>query len=240
MQQTVGMTLVLAVLAGSLSGCGQAVGPNAALARQAALTRARATEGPPARQFYERMKGHYTGSLTITGDRVTLAYPDQPAAIYDFAETARSGQVHVTIGEFQTLLPFADLMEGAADDGAGAEVLPVLLVPIALDMAAAGAQALALYWLGHRGDAFDKRDAAKAVALGMALAIVPFLGEMSALGKIVPVAAKLVAGAGGFGAREIARAAAAMSGEILDLVKYLYKLHKAKQGVESASPILGA
>ena len=50
----------------------------------------------------------------------------------------------------------------------------------------------------------------------------------------------LVASSGGFGAREIARAAAAMSGEILELVKYLYKLHKAKQGGEAASPILGA
>lgn len=234
---------VVASLAGSvLAGCGQA-GPSgsagpAGVRRAAGALHGLAQEASLARRFYERMKPTYAGKVAIVGDRVTLSYPDQPASVYDFTDTPRTGQVLVSIGEFRTAIAVADLLAGAADEGPGAEVLPALLVPIALDMAAAGGQALVLYWLGHRGDEFDKGDAAKCVALAMALAIVPFLGEMSALGHILPVAVKLVASSNGFAAREVMRAAAALSGEILELVKFLIKLRKARQGGEGAPGII--
>lgn len=238
MRRSVTLTLVAALAMGTLAGCGQAGPGQTAAARRAAAVQAR--EASPAKQFYQRMKGMYAGEVTIAGDRVSLAYPDQPVSVYDFADTAHTGQVRVTIGEFETAMAFADLMADAPEGGAGAEILPALLVPIALDMAAAGGQALVLYWLGHRGEDFDKGDAAKCVALAMALAIVPFLGEMSALGHILPVAAKLVGSSNGFAAKEVMRAAAAMSGEIIELVRFLIKLRKSKKAGEGTPGIIGA
>ena len=239
MRRLVSVTLVAALASGVLVGCGQADPLGAAGARKAAAqARGFAQQGSPARQFFERIKGSYAGHVERDGDRVTLTYPDQPVSVYDFTDTARTGQVRVTIGAFETTLDFAALMIGAPEEGLGPEVLPALLVPIALDMAAAGGQALIMYWISHRGEEFDKGDAAKAVALGMALAIVPFLGEMSALGHILPVAAKLVANSNGFAAREVMRAAAAMSGEIIDLVRYLLKLRKAKKAGEGTPGII--
>ncbi len=233
MRRLVTLTLVASLAGSMLAGCASTGPASPGGARKAAgALRGLGKEASIARQFYERVKQTYAGQVAIEGERVSLTYPDQPVSIYDFTDTPRTGQVRVSIGEFETALPFADLMAGAPDEGVGAEVLPVLLVPIALDMAAAGGQALVLYWLGHRGDEFDKGDATKVVALAMALSIVPFLGEMSALGHILPVAAKLIANSNGFAAREVMRAAAAMSGEIIDLVKYLLKLRKAKKGGE--------
>lgn len=239
MRRLVTYTVVASLAAGVLAGCGQAGAPGAVGARKgAAQLRGLSAQASLARQFYERVKANYAGSVAIEGDRVTLTYPDQPVSIYDFSDTPRTGKVAVTIGSFETELSMADLMASAPEEGVGTEVLPALLVPIALDMAAAGGQALIMYWIGHRGDEFDKGDAAKAVALAMALAIVPFLGEMTALGHILPVAAKLVASSNGFAAKEIMRAAAGMSGEIIELVKYLIKLRKAKKGGEAVPGVI--
>lgn len=238
MRRSVSLTLVAALTAGLVAGCGQAGPGQAAGVRRASAIQAR--EAAPARLFYQRMKATYAGEVTLQGDRVSLAYPDQPISVYDFAETPRTGQVRVIIGAFETSTTLADLMTDAPEGGAGPEVLPALLVPIALDMAAAGGQALVLYWLGHRGEDFDKGDAAKCVALAMALAIVPFLGEMTALGHIIPVAAKLVASSNGFAAKEVMRAAAAMSGEIIELVRFLIKLRKSKKAGEGTPGIIGA
>ena len=237
MRRLVSITVATALAAGALAGCGQAGPAGLAGARKAAQVRG-LSQASLARQFYDRMKATYAGDVAIAGDRVTLTYPDQPVSIYDFSDAARTGKVHVTIGAFETACDVADLMADAPEGDVGAEVLPALLVPIALDMAAAGGQALIMYWIGHRGDDFDKGDAAKAVALAMALAIVPFLGEMSALGHILPIAAKLVASSNGFAAKEVMRAAAGMSGEIIELVKYLYKLRKAKKAGEGVPGII--
>lgn len=224
-------TWVLALIVATLAGCGRVplLGPGAAAPRGAAFQRGLQLEGSHAQQFYARMKGAYQGQVALEGDRVSLTSPDQPVSVYDFSETARTGKVHLTIGEFTLDLAFAELMVSAPDGETGTEVLPALLVPIAMDMAAAGGQALVIYWLRHRGDAFDKGDAAKAVGLAMALAIVPFLGEMSALGHVIPLAAKLVAACPSFEAREVMRAAAGLTGEFIDLVKVLIKLRKQKQ-----------
>jgi type IV secretory pathway protease TraF len=122
-------------------------------------------------------------------------------------------------------------MESFAADGDGPEVLPALLIPIAVQMTAAAAEALALYWLDHHGAAFQKDEAVKAMVVAMGVSLVPFMAEVKYLGHLAPVAAKILAVAPAFDAVSIAKAAVPMIGEIVLALREIWKERKAAKGV---------
>ncbi|MDB5098753.1 MAG: hypothetical protein JWM80_3174, partial [Cyanobacteria bacterium RYN_339] len=115
--------------------------------------------------------------------------------------------------------------------GEDKEILPVLLVPIAVQMTAAAAESLALYWIQHRGDAFQRDDAIRAMAIAMGVSLIPFMAEVRYLGHLAPVAARILAVAPAFDAISIAKAALPMLGEVVQALREIWKERKAAKGV---------
>lgn len=221
-------SLLILALALPLAGCGKPMPAGAPMTRQASKARAKSVEGAVlAQRFADAMKPGFTGKLRVQGAQVHLEF-DGAVTTYDFTTTAQSGQVRVISDEFSAELPLEDLMRGAAvGGGQGTEVLPVLLVPIATQVAIAAAKALAMYYITHRGEDFDKGDAAKATVVAMGLALIPFVGQMGAVGSFVPIAAKLIASSSSFGYADLAKAAIGMVDEIVPLVLALIKARRA-------------
>lgn len=220
-------TLLVLALAMPLAGCGKPLPAGAPTARQATKVRAKSVEGAIlAQRFADAMKPGFNGILRVQGALVHLEF-DGATTTYDFTTTAQSGQVRIISDEFSAELPLEDLMRGAAVGGQGAEVLPVLLVPIATQVAIAAAKALAMYYITHRGEEFDKGDAAKATVVAMGLALIPFVGQMGTVGSFVPLAAKLIATSSSFGYKDLAKAAIGMVDEIVPLVLALIKARRA-------------
>jgi hypothetical protein len=219
------------ILAGTLllSGCGRAYVPVTAKVAQG--MRVRDAENTYARQFYEQLAPQYKQAVSLAGAVVTLqgdpAAAEAGVTTYDFSTTGTTGQVHVHTVVFDTTVAFADLMESFLADGDGPEVLPALLIPIAVQMTAAAAEALALYWLDHRGAAFQRDDAVKAMVLAMGVSLVPFMAEVRYLGHLAPVAAKILAVAPAFDAVSIAKAAVPMLGEVVLALRAIWKERKA-------------
>lgn len=227
MRTPIASLLVLA-LALPLVGCGKPMPAGAPMIRQASKARAKSVEGAVlAQRFADAMKPGFSGKLRVQGAQVHLEF-DGAVTTYDFTTTAQSGQVRVISDEFSAELPLEDLMRGAAvGGGQGTEVLPVLLVPIATQVAIAAAKALAMYYITHRGEEFDKGDAAKATVVAMGLALIPFVGQMGTIGSFVPIAAKLIASSSSFGYADLAKAAIGMVDEIVPLVLALLKARRA-------------
>lgn len=231
MRTPIASLLVLALASAPLAGCGRSVPVGAAAVRTAVKTRAKAVDKSPtglANQFADLMRPNFTGTLTVEGPVVSLSADDLTTR-YDFTETPTTGTVTVSSDDFSTEVPLDQLMQGATVRAGGmtTEVLPVLLVPIATQVAIAAAKALAMYYITHRGEDFDKSDAAKACVVAMGLALVPFVGSFGAVGQFVPVAAKILEVAPSFAYKDIARAAIGMLDQIVPIVLMLIKARKS-------------
>lgn len=231
MRQLLRGTLAAVLVTVTLAGCGQAPRNGIAIGRVPAKLRGLNTQQTShAQRFAEAVKAMFAGHVTIDGDRVTLRFEKSMETLYDFSDTAATGQVRVVADGFEAVVPFADLMEGFTPEGASAEVLPALLVPIAIQCAAAGAQALALYYFNHRGDDFVKEDALKAIVVGMGIALIPFCGQIRYINHLGPVAIKLLAASATFAAPDIARAAMSMLPNIVSAVRAILKERKQAAG----------
>lgn len=218
---------LLALSALLVSGCGRglvsAVGTRGTLAYGARST----GESPNslARRFADGLKAAgFKGSVTVDGGKVVVNPADGPTLSYDFA--AGGGEVVVRLGEISIRLPLAEILSGlgqagsvTTEPGSQTEVLPLLLVPIATHMAMGGAQAVGMYWIGHRGDDFDKGEAAKAALVGMAVAAIPFVGDLKGAAGLAALGTKLVATSGGFDSASLARASLALIPELVGLLK---------------------
>ena len=206
--------------------CGQSPIAGSPLMRTAAKAKAKSAEGAAmATRFATALKPTFKGTLAVKGTLVSLSF-EQELTTYDFKDAPATGMVIVTSDEFSAEMPLEDLMRGAAM-GPGTEALPVLLVPIATQVAIAAAKALAMYYITHRGEAFDKSDAAKATVVAMGLALIPFVGNLGTVGSFVPVAAKLLASSSSFAYKDLAKAAIGMVDEIVPLVLALIKARRA-------------
>ena len=204
--------------------------------RQAVKTKAKGADAPLtapglAGRFAELVRPTFTGTLAVLGPLVTVT-ADGLSTRYDFTNTPETGTVVVTSGEFTTELPLDELMPANAAKPAGGmqtEVLPVLLVPIATQCAIAAAKALAMYYITHRGEEFDKSDALKACVVAMGLSLIPFVGQFGTAGALVPVAAKILASSTSFAFADLAKAAVGMLDEIVPIVLMLIKSRKAAE-----------
>lgn len=232
MRTPIASLLVLALASAPLAGCGRSMPMGAPAVRTAVKTRAKAVDKSPvglANQFADLMRPNFTGTLTVEGPVVSLSADDLTTR-YDFTNAASTGSVTVSSDDFSTEVPLDQLMQGAtvrAGGGMTTEVLPVLLIPIATQVAIAAAKALAMYYITHRGEEFDKSDAAKACVVAMGLALVPFVGSLGTVGQFVPVAAKILEVAPSFAYKDIARAAIGMLDQIVPIVLMLIKARKS-------------
>lgn len=225
MRTPIASLLILALVA-PLAGCGQASISHAPMMRASAKARTQSADGAAlANRFATALKPTFKGAIGVRGAVVSLRFEDE-STTYDFAEAAESGMVIVGAGEFSAELPLSEVMRGAAL-GQGSEALPVLLVPIATQVAIAAAKALAMYYITHRGAEFDKSDAAKAAVVAMGLALIPFVGNFGTIGAFVPVAAKLLATSSSFAYADLAKAAIGMLDEIVPIVLALIKARRA-------------
>jgi hypothetical protein len=208
-----------------LAGCGKPM-PTGAGLRQGQRLAARNTDAASlAGRFADAVKANFTGGVTVRGAIVTLSFDDgNPSTSYDFTRTPENGHVVVTSEDFSTDVPVEELMKGAAT--AGTEVLPALLAPIAIQVCTAAAKSLALYYITHRGDDFDKSEAVKVTVVAMGLALIPFVGQVGAVGQLAPVAVKLLASSSSFAYKDLAKAAVGMMDEIVPIVVLLVKKYK--------------
>lgn len=205
----------------ALPGCGR-LAPLGAQGPQAGRWQARAVESPSAlaQRFAEGLRAAgFQGKIQVQGARVLVQLGEQQLS-YDFGQS--QGEVVVQLGELRLALPVGEILAGLGQVGAGGqgtEVLPVLLVPLATHMALGGAQALGLYWVQHRGEDFDRAEAAKAVLVGMAVAALPVFGDLKGAPGLAVLGTKLVASAGSFEAPALARAALALLPELVAFLR---------------------
>jgi hypothetical protein len=220
----------LLLVAAAASGCGRPLPPGA-MVRLAQRPAARnVDESFFARQFYDQLKLQYPGAVTIEGAVVTLrgdaAAAEAGVTTYDFGETALTNQVRVRTVVFDTTIDFNLLMETFASDPGSPEVLPALVVPLAIQLTVAAAQSLAIYALAHRGEEFQRDEAIKSMAVGMATALIPFTAGMRYVGTLTPVAAKILAQSSTLAAADIARASLPLLGEIVLVLRAIWKERK--------------
>lgn len=215
------------LLAGVLvtaTGCGHApVGLASAVQARAAQARA-ADANAFARQFYDQLKPRFTGTLRLDGSVVTLG-SDDPTR-YDFTATPTTQKVAVHTSAFDTTVAFDDLMQGVADDSS-TEILPALLLPIAVQLSVACVESFVIYYAGHHGADFDRNDAVKAMAIGMTTALIPFLGELKVVQPLVPFATHVLDAAPALTPEAIARAVVPLLGELVSAIREIIKARKA-------------
>lgn len=218
------------VVASALAGCGRPLPPGSVRPMAQRLAARNVDESFFARQFYEQLKLQYPGAVTLEGAIVTLrgdaAAGEAAVTVYDFTETALTNQVRVHTVVFETTIDFNLLMETFAGEPGSPEVLPALVVPLAIQLTVAAAQSLAIYALAHRGEEFQRDEAIKSMAVGMATALIPFTAGMRYVGTLTPVAAKILAQSSSLAAADIAKAALPLLGELVLVLRAIWKERK--------------
>lgn len=228
MRKPLSALLILALTA-PLAACGQAAPIGLGLERQGTRLDRRSADGAThADRFAEALRTTFRGKLRRTGEVVTLESEDI-IVHYDFSRADETGQVRITSEGFETEMALSEVLAGAKSGEVGTEALPVLLVPIATQVAIAAAKALAMYYITHRGEEFDKSDAIKVTVVAMTLAVVPFVGSLGTFGQFVPIAGKLLASSSSFAFKDLAKAAVSMVDEIVPLVVWLIKQRKKSE-----------
>ncbi len=166
----------------TLTACGRGPALTAAQPGAASAVRAASAVDAKARadRFAAAIKKSFKGNVTVVKAVVTLQAPDQAPVRYDFTRTPATGLVVVSIDGYETTVPEAKLM-------ASAERLPQIVVTIAIQMLLGGAKALVIYYIKHPKD-FDKKEATRAVLIGMGKALVQFVPNYgAALELLVPL-----------------------------------------------------
>jgi hypothetical protein len=174
--------LLAAAVAASLTltACGRA-GLTAARPGAASAVRAASAADAKAKadRFASLIRKSFKGDVTVVKAVVTLQAADQAPVRYDFTRTPATGLVVVSIDGYETTVSEAKLLESA-------DRLPQIVVTIAIQMLLGGAKALVVYYIKHPKD-FDKKEATRAVLIGMGTALVHFLPHGAALDALVPM-----------------------------------------------------
>lgn len=224
-QNRVAAGLVLLMLA----GCAHAPMPTAAVA-SSTQTRAMALDGAGrANQLAALVKGEFKGTVAVKGAVVTLTSTAGDKVTYDFGATARTGMVAVTSGDATTSVSSDKVVESASGND---KFLPVVIVPIAIDVAFGGAKALALYWITHRHD-FNRDDAIKACVIGMTEALLDFVPYGQYFKWLVPIAADIIAQVKVGDIKEITAIALKEVDKLVEIIKQI--LHDQPQASVAAA-----
>lgn len=175
--------LLAAALAASLTltACGRTGLTTAQPGTPGAVRVASAAEAnAKAERFAAAIRKSFKGQVTVVKAVVTLSAPDTSPVRYDFTKTPATGLVAVSMEGYETLVPESKLMDSATR-------LPQIVVTIAIQMLLGGAKALVIYYIKHPKD-FDKKEATRAVLVGMGKALVQFVPNYGpALELLVPL-----------------------------------------------------
>lgn len=224
---TVLLTLSLTTL--SLTGCGQ-LAPSTG-APGATEMGARAHTNAKAMEFAQLLKAQGYKKVSVKGNRVTLTTSDFET-VYDFSKTAKTGTVRVSAGEYDFEVSYVKLVE-TAELGEPTDILPAVLVPIAIQVAVGGAIKLAHYAITHRGDKFNKDEAIKATVEGMLTALVPVVRDVKYAQYLVPLALALITKAPSLNYKDLVATAKNM---LDDIVQVIYQmLRDAKANMRAAA-----
>jgi hypothetical protein len=241
MRRITAALLALSLSATALAGCGQTV--TQAPANRAAIAGAQALGNPSApasqlsKEFESRLAEQYGAKVSRKGTAVTLQNGDS-RTIYEFSATPRTGKVRVSSGEYTFELSHAKLIEGGKTGEMNAEVLPAMLIPIAIQVGLGASMGVANYWLHHRGDAFKRDEAIKAAVEGMLVALIPITREIKYAQYLVPLAVAIVKSANSLNYKDLAKAAMA---SIDDIVRVLIAIIRdMKSSVSDAAPAAAA
>ncbi|MEB3330184.1 MAG: hypothetical protein VKQ33_13215 [Candidatus Sericytochromatia bacterium] len=170
------LAVLATLLAQPLAGCGRTLAEAPAPVRAKRPTPmaqgvARRTD---ADFLAARLRTAGWSEVGVTGSIVAARNPQGSLAVFDLADTARTGEVKLTCDGTVLSVPY-DRDAALTDDAAA------IVVAVTARMLLGGAQAFVNYWLNHRGDAFDRRECAAAVAAAMVTAattLVPRVGPL--------------------------------------------------------------
>jgi hypothetical protein len=216
MRNRISLLVMTTFLASSLTGCGQLA--NTPLASSVA-TDVQATSQKSdamARAFAVEMQKRFDGLVSTRGSVVTLRYQLMAPTVYDFGKTPRTGLVKVSTKDYDVELPLDKVMQVGEFDA-----LPALVIPIAIEVALGAAKGLSIYWLTHRGEAFNKQEAIKATAVGMLAALIPFVGNIPVLDQLFPLAVNVLSASKTLHYKDIAQGALGLVDEIVIVISQL-------------------
>lgn len=224
MRTPLSLTLVAALALPSLAGCGASPSvPRMSSDSAAALAAESAKSKGLARAFAQKVQVRFAGPVVVKGDVVTLHYQLMAPTVYDFGKTPRKGTVRVSSKDYDLELPLEKVMQSVE-----IEALPALVVPIAIEMAIGAAKGLSIYWLTHRGEAFDRKEAIKATAVGMAASLIPFASGIPIVDQLLPLAVSILATSKSLSYKDIAASAMGKVDEIVALVSSIHWPRKGK------------
>lgn len=229
MRQTTAALLALSLTVTTLTGCGQYATGAAHTRSVAEATTSASKDTTLAKTFAKLLKTQEYENVTQRGTRVILS-TDGVATTYDFAGTTKSGVVRVSSGEFSTAVSHKKLVETM--QAGPADLLPAMLVPIAIQVALGGAIKLAHYALTHRGENFVKEDAVKAMLEGMLAAAIPIVRDIKYAQFLVPLALAILKASKSLDYKDIAQAAMGM---IDDIVRVLWQMIQAAKAAAQST-----
>lgn len=216
MRNRITLLVMTTFLASSLTGCGQLAHTplNASLSSDAQATSQKSDA--MAREFARQMQQRFDGLVSTRGSVVTMRYHGMASTFYDFSKTPRSGVVKISTKDYEVEMPLSKVMQMGELDA-----LPALVIPIAIEVALGAAKGLSIYWLTHRGEAFNKQEAIKATAVGMLASLIPFVGNIPVLDQLFPLAVSVLSASKTLHYKDIAQAALGLVDEIVIVISQI-------------------
>ena len=216
MRHRITFLVMTTFLASSLTGCGQLVQSPLSASLSPDVQATSQKSDAMARAFALEMQKRFDGLVSTRGSLVTLRYHGMASTVYDFSKTPRTGVVKITTKDYEVEMPLSKVMQQGELDA-----LPALLVPIAIEVALGAAKGLSIYWLTHRGEAFDKQEAIKATAVGMLASLIPFVGNIPVIDQLFPLAVNVLSASKTLHYKDIAQAALGLVDEIVIVISQI-------------------
>lgn len=216
------VVLAVAISSVSLTGCGQYAAPGALQSGQFNAS-GYTFRSQHVQEFAQILEEQGYKHVKAKGYKVVVT-TEGVETTYDFSRTAKTGQVRITAQGFTTEVSYEELV--AMTEQGATDILPAMLVPIAIQVGVGGAIKLAHYAITHRGDKFKKEEAIKATVEGMLLALVPVVRDVKYAQFLVPLAVALVSRAKTLHYKDLAHAAMEMRNQIVEVIWQMLKAGK--------------
>jgi predicted small lipoprotein YifL len=225
MRHTLRRLTAVSIVAAVLAGCGQA-GPTApATSARATAVSAQSTSAEKlAREFGFAAKPRDGGKVTIKKAVVTVSTEKGGTVTYDFTETPRTQKVKVTTEGYTVEVDHDKLMEAAEAANHNLGFAPALIIPIAIDVAVAGAKAYAFYYIKHHGEDFDQKAAIQVTVTAMTQALICWVPYGQYFQWLVPFVIDFVMHTNPSDVKEAVQAVMAKLDALVEVIKHI--LHK--------------
>jgi len=216
MRHRITFLVMTTFLASSLTGCGQLAHSPLSTSLSPDVQAASQKSDAMARAFGLEMQKRFDGLVSTRGSLVTMRYHGMASTVYDFSKTPRTGVVKISTKDYEVEMPLSKVMQMGELDA-----LPALVIPIAIEVALGAAKGLSIYWLTHRGEAFDKQEAIKATAVGMLASLIPFVGNIPVIDQLFPLAVNVLSASKTLHYKDIAQAALGLVDEIVIVISQI-------------------